>query len=278
MSGKCYRPQYNEALEYCDASQQTSAAPVVYTQAHGNAAAQEAARATTTANTNPRTFSHGRKPTADNPGPHAYIENNGQHFTTGAGLYSNDNLQMMSARMTMGNNYGGNGERRSGVRADAQMFKGQTNSDGLINGEMSVFDASAQIDAGQDGATVGASANVITGGVTLGNKIPSAQNNMDTSGRAAVGFGLGAAGRGHWGDKDNDGVPEVGIGADIGPVSFDVKSEAAGHYSNFVGDQWADVAGHPGGMRAYHTSSNSEKRDAARPPAAMQWVWRNLGF
>jgi hypothetical protein len=42
MSKTYQRPEYNEALQYCDASQTTSVAPVEYVQENGNAAAQQA--------------------------------------------------------------------------------------------------------------------------------------------------------------------------------------------------------------------------------------------
>lgn len=288
MSGKCYRPEFQPSLNLCNQSTQTSAVEQGYTQTRGNAAVQAALRAQSAAGgnapatgskrTEPTVFSHGRRPTADNPGPHAYIENDGQSSSTGVGLYQDKNVQMMNGELTMGNNYGDNRERRSGVKASTQMFKGETNSDGWLNAEMSVFDANAQADFGQDGATLGGGANVLSGAVTVGNKNPSARNNMDTSARVGAGLGLGFGGRGHWGDKDNDGVPEVGFGADFGQFSVDLKSEGVGHCTNFVGDQLADAAGHPGGMQAYHTNSDSAKRDAARPPAALSWLSRKFGL
>lgn len=47
----------------------------------------------------------------------------------------------------------------------------------------------------------------------------------DRESRIGVGAGVGAAGRLHWADADGDGNREYGFGADIGPVSFDVRSE-----------------------------------------------------
>ncbi|NJL63724.1 MAG: hypothetical protein HC903_20145 [Methylacidiphilales bacterium] len=36
---------------------------------------------------------------------------------------------------------------------------------------------------------------------------------------------MGYSARGHWGDQDKDGRKEIGFGADVGPVSFDIKTE-----------------------------------------------------
>jgi hypothetical protein len=280
MASKSYRPEYDPIAGYCGASQQTSAAPMTMVQPHGNAAVQEAMKANQVPApapmTDPTRFSHGQRPSNDNRGPYAFAENNGQAFETGVGLYGDESLQMMSTNFSMGNGYGKPGEQRSGVRADAQMFKGKTNSDGPINGEMSVFDANAQLEAGQDGFAASVGASIISGGVTIGNQNPSADNDMDTAARVQVGLGWSMGVRGQYGDKDNDGVPEVGIGIDTPLISGEVKSEAVGHFTNFMGDNMADAAGHPGGPapRAYYTNPESAKRNAARPPSWLENMYR----
>jgi hypothetical protein len=100
------------------------------------------------------------------------------------------------------------------------------------------FGADAEASLNPDrGAQVGAGAYIVQGAVEGG------YNNRDTqhgvSGRIGAGAGVGAAGRLHWADEDGDGVREVGLGADIGPVSFDVKSETLGQVVNWVGS-WFD--------------------------------------
>lgn len=54
-------------------------------------------------------------------------------------------------------------------------------------------------------------------------------NDVDDDGESYIrgggSIGVGAAARAHHGDADGDGVHEYGFGFDLGPVSFDVKSE-----------------------------------------------------
>jgi hypothetical protein len=86
-----------------------------------------------------------------------------------------------------------------------------------------VLTANAEASAGENGASLGAGANIIEGSVTMGNF--NKQKNTDEQSRFGLSLGLGAAGRTHWGDSDNDGYREFGFGADFGPISFDVKTE-----------------------------------------------------
>src|SRR4029079_11016265 len=82
----------------------------------------------------------------------------------------------------------------------------------------------AEASIGDDGATLGAGATLVGGSVTLGGD-PSRKSDKDESVRLGLSEGAGMAGRLHWGDKDKDGHREYGFGADVGPFSFDIKSE-----------------------------------------------------
>jgi hypothetical protein len=62
----------------------------------------------------------------------------------------------------------------------------------------------------------------LQGSVTAGN---IGTGVRDEESRFGLGAGVGGAGRLHWEDADGDKRPEYGFGADIGPVSFDVKTE-----------------------------------------------------
>ena len=103
---------------------------------------------------------------------------------------------------------GGYGERGKGraVSADADAFGAG-------------FDAWVNPDKG---ANLGASAYLVQGSVTGGNIGTGAR---DEEARIGLGAGVGGAGRLHWEDADGDGRREYGFGADIGPVSFDLRTE-----------------------------------------------------
>ncbi len=103
---------------------------------------------------------------------------------------------------------GGWGERGKGpaFSADADAFG--ANFDGWVNPDR--------------GAALGASAYIVQGSATAGNIGTGAR---DEEARFGLGAGVGGAGRLHWEDADGDGRREYGFGADIGPVSFDLKTE-----------------------------------------------------
>ena len=82
-------------------------------------------------------------------------------------------------------------------------------------------DAQAYLNPNQ-GANVGATAYLLQGAVQGGN---IGTGSADSEARIGAALGVGAAGRLHWADSDGDGNREYGFGADIGPLTFDVKSE-----------------------------------------------------
>jgi hypothetical protein len=140
-----------------------------------------------------------------------------KEFDHGAGI------DVMTSNLDFGV-FGNIGENaRLGGRANAQMFKGVTSDNQSFGFDGSVFSAESEMSGGEDGATIGASASVIQGGARIGN-ITSEEMN-DEQFRAGLGFGTGASARFHSSDQDQDGRREWGIGADFGPLTFDLKSE-----------------------------------------------------
>ena len=71
----------------------------------------------------------------------------------------------------------------------------------------------------------GISANLASASMTVGTK----GTDRDESLRLGVSAGEGASWRLHHGDKDGDGRNEYGFGMDVGPASFDFKTEDPVH-------------------------------------------------
>lgn len=93
------------------------------------------------------------------------------------------------------------------------------------------FDAEASLNPDK-GAQLGAAAYLAQGALEVGHL--SKDSGHDQVGRFGLAAGVGAAGRLHWDDADGDGIREIGLGADIGPVSFDFKSETLGQAYNWA--------------------------------------------
>lgn len=182
-------------------------------------------------------------------------DGNARGWSAGAGLLSGP--------------IGANGEARGDVLAAQGHFGGWRGEDGRTNVGFNAdaalarvgmpmggalgpvgFDAEAMTaNAGgyvnSETASLGMGANAVAGSISAG----TAEHN----GRFGLSAGVGAAGRAHYGDSDGDGVMEMGFGADIGPVSFDARSELLGHAWNggaqagqWVGNQasncWNSIA------------------------------------
>lgn len=92
----------------------------------------------------------------------------------------------------------------------------------VLKAEGAAGTAGADAWVSDEGAALGLGANAGEGSVTLGSQ---GTGDRDGTVRVGVGEGVGLAGRLHWGDADKDGNREFGVGGDIGPVSFDVKTE-----------------------------------------------------
>ena len=95
---------------------------------------------------------------------------------------------------------------------------GQSSFIGL-DGNGPNFDVSSF--GGTGGFNFGAQAGV--GGVNL--TTGPRGSDADESTKIGVSEGVGAAARGYWGDNDGDGMREYGFGFDVGPASFDLKTE-----------------------------------------------------
>jgi len=99
----------------------------------------------------------------------------------------------------------------------------------VVKGDIAAGTASAGASFTKDGISVGLGANEAEGSLTFGTsgskRADGSQSDLDTTTRIGLSEGVGLAGRIHFGDADKDGTPEIGVGADIGFVSFDVKSE-----------------------------------------------------
>jgi hypothetical protein len=156
------------------------------------------------------------------------------------------------------------GSGAAGQVGGLDMNWGEKGSGGHYGGlDVDVLGAGVEASLNMDkGATVGASAYVAQAKGTLGNI------GTTVGGDSEVGFGLaygvGAAGRLHWEDADNDGYREYGFGFDAGPVSFDYKGEdplrdlmgvscpgilgdsnlthSAADVADFAGDTWDSVS------------------------------------
>jgi hypothetical protein len=71
---------------------------------------------------------------------------------------------------------------------------------------------------------IGASANLVAADWTWQRS--NKERNDDRSLHVGGSVGVGAGGRLHHSDKDNDGRREWGVGVDAGPVSFDFSTES----------------------------------------------------
>jgi hypothetical protein len=112
---------------------------------------------------------------------------------------------------------------RYGISGNAGVARMDINKGGLVSGDIGAFTAGAEASAGTNGATLGATANIVEGSITMGNFTNSSNNQSNM--RLGLSAGVGAAGRLHWGDSDGDRHREYGFGFDAGPVSFDYKTE-----------------------------------------------------
>jgi hypothetical protein len=150
-----------------------------------------------------------------------------------------------------------------------------TPGDGLYgSADVDAFGADAQAWVDPDkGAAVGAGAYFVQGSATAGN---IGSGNHDEEMRFGLGAGVGAAGRLHWADSDGDGHREYGFGADIGPVSFDYKTEDPARsglnlMTLGMGGFAADMMGYEGNMTEDIGSAASSAWDATSGAASSAW-------
>jgi hypothetical protein len=115
------------------------------------------------------------------------------------------------------------GDVRYGSVQNGGGVKHQFNQGGWFSADAEAFTTGHDVSIGTDGFTVGGGATLVGGSVTVGQ--PTADSHLDEQRRLGLSAGPSLAARGHWGDKDDDGYREYGIGADIGFVSLDYKTE-----------------------------------------------------
>jgi hypothetical protein len=192
---------------------------------------------------------HGSRPEGEGiSGPWGYYNSPSREhpaLETGFGLLRESTKGGSNIRAGYGDlRYGGwsegegEGQTRYGLRGEIGVGKanlniiealnvlGGANIDPRIQAglEVDAVNANAEASLNPDtGFSLGAQATL--GGVALSGGIQDKDSNRDFWGRFGVSEGVGAALRGHWADADGDGYREFGFGADIGPISFDVKSE-----------------------------------------------------
>ncbi len=136
---------------------------------------------------------------------------------------------VLQAQAHLGGWRGENGQTNVGFNADAALARVGMPMGGAL-GPVG-FDAEAMTaNAGgyfnDETASFGAGANLVAGSVSAGTQEHNA--------RFGLSAGVGLAGRAHYGDADGDGVRELGLGADFGMFSVDVKSELLGHAWNGI--------------------------------------------
>lgn len=181
-------------------------------------------------------------------GPFAYAgaerdaNGNARGYSAGAGLLSGQlgggaRGDVLQAQGHFGGWRDEKGQTNVGFEADAALARVGMERGGALGPfgfDVGVGTANAGGKINEETASLGAQANIIEGSVSAGTD--------EHNGRFGLSLGVGLAGRGHYGDADNDGVRELGFGADFGPVSFDVKSELLGHAWNGISDAGSAIA------------------------------------
>ena len=163
-------------------------------------------------------------------GPHAYYTDTGSGGEAGIGLVSGPIGGGAEVDVLAANAHFGDGETTHGVMGEAAVASAEIAPGGElgpVGGSVEALTAEGSMYIGEDSASIGAGATLVGGSVAVGNQ----EHNAEVGLSAGVGLG----GRAHYGDADSDGVNELGVGAEIGPVSVDVKSEVPHHVANAVG-------------------------------------------
>lgn len=123
-----------------------------------------------------------------------------------------------------------NGERTWGFGAQGGLYKGDVKrNDANMGAELGIGTAQAGLLVNKKTASLGLQAN---GAELAANNIGTQEHNLRFGLSAGEGFG----GRLHYGDADKDGVREMGFGFDLGPASFDMRSELLGYSFNMSRD------------------------------------------
>ncbi|MBW4671333.1 MAG: DUF4157 domain-containing protein [Cyanomargarita calcarea GSE-NOS-MK-12-04C] len=153
-------------------------------------------------------------------------------YETGLGVVhvegnQKEKIDYLSANAKLGRFGKPNQDMRIGSQVDAQYLNFTTGNNGLFGGSLGfdggAFGANADNSVGEDGFALGGQVYAAQEAVRVGDVSSSEVN--DEQFRLGYGQGIGWSARGHWGDQDKDDRKEIGFGADIGPISFDVKTE-----------------------------------------------------
>jgi hypothetical protein len=141
----------------------------------------------------------------------------GAHF--GAGIYDGSKGTAVGGHVDYG-------EWGRHLDAEAVQLNLQTGRGGATIG---AYDASGEAVWDREGYYgLGGGANLADGSVNYGDPSGDKTAHGDWFVRGGASAGMGSAARGYFGtDVDGDGYPEYGVGADIGPVSFDVRVEGS---------------------------------------------------
>jgi len=131
------------------------------------------------------------------------------------------------AEVDAGSYLDADGKQNYGVQAQGSVatVSGQVNGPngqsvgGTVQGPNGYFG----VNANDSDFQIGAEGNLASVSVNAGTQ--NKDSAVDESASIGLSAGVGAAARLHYGDADGDGHPEYGFGADIGPVSFDYKTE-----------------------------------------------------
>lgn len=188
--------------------------------------------------------SYGHRPAAQGEsGPYAYWDNGPYGVGGGFGLwnYNSDDPDVKGGAGALFLNGGAgqfndiNGDTTYGLGVQGGLYKGdvkRTNAN--MGAELGLGTVQAGLFANKNTTSLGVQANAAE---IAASQIGTAEHNL----RFGLSAGSGWAGRVHYGDSDGDKVPEAGFGFDLGPVSFDLKSELVGHGVNGVKSMYKSI-------------------------------------
>jgi len=166
-----------------------------------------------------------QRPQGDDSGGYAYFNQNKSGWGIDYGLGGSIpgwGIDMPSINGSIGLMEDDKGNTRFGATTSGGIFKSDHNGDGVpVDWGIGTFSGGSSI--GTNGASFGGQANFGEINGSYGKLNPNSSNDTTLRGGLSAGAGLGF--RGHWSDDDKDGNREYGLGFDMGPVSFDFKSE-----------------------------------------------------
>jgi hypothetical protein len=172
----------------------------------------------------------------------------------------NANLDLGHYRDSDGNNaYGLNANANTLRMTGTENFGPANGPGGFLGWEFGGPEAGVNASASTSTAQVGGYAGYLSGAGTIGTR----GTETDESVRLGGYWGVGGAGRIHYGDSDRDGNREYGFGFDAGPILFDYKTEdplhSAANIASFgllgAGEGIVNALGGGGGPRSNWTNA-----------------------